>query len=130
MCHTVCFEAGRFTQIQSSWTASSCSRKWMSGPAGTLADAWAEFVTDRPRQIAGQEDVTGVDAGSLESWDARALSSQLRSIVLQRGESIDLVLMGRELFDPGSRLTLVMRIRGIRFHPSARIAPLERGKPI
>jgi electron transfer flavoprotein beta subunit len=45
------------------------------------------------------DDVTGVDAGSLESWDARALSSQLRSIVLQRGESIDLVLMGRELGD-------------------------------
>ena len=29
-----------------------CSRKWMSGPA----DAWAQFVTDRPRQIEGQFD--------------------------------------------------------------------------
>ncbi len=33
---TVCFEAGRFTLTQSSWTASArrCSRKWMSGHAG------------------------------------------------------------------------------------------------
>src|SRR3984885_5405997 len=32
---TVCFEAGRFTLTQSSWTASArrCSRKWMSGHA-------------------------------------------------------------------------------------------------
>ncbi len=32
---TVCFEAGRFTLAQSSWTASArrCSRKWMSGHA-------------------------------------------------------------------------------------------------
>src|SRR6516165_6405283 len=30
MGHTICFEAGRFTQIQSSWTALCCSRKWMS----------------------------------------------------------------------------------------------------
>jgi hypothetical protein len=32
---TVCFEAGRFTLTQSSWTASAlrCSRKWMSGYA-------------------------------------------------------------------------------------------------
>src|SRR5215472_8161304 len=31
MCHYLCFEAGRFsfTQIQSSWTALCCSRKWM-----------------------------------------------------------------------------------------------------
>jgi hypothetical protein len=36
---TVCFEAGRFTLTQSSWTALSqrCSRKWMSGYASTLA---------------------------------------------------------------------------------------------
>jgi len=52
MGHTVCFEAGRFTQTQSSATARCCSRKWMSGPA----DAWAQFVTDRPRQIEGQFD--------------------------------------------------------------------------
>jgi hypothetical protein len=52
MGHTVCFEAGRFTQTQSSATALCCSRKWMSGPA----DAWAQFVTDRPRQIEGQFD--------------------------------------------------------------------------
>ena len=33
---TVCFEAGRFTLTQSSWTASArrCSCKWMSGHAG------------------------------------------------------------------------------------------------
>ena len=33
---TVCFEAGRFTLTQSSWTTSArrCSRKWMSGHAG------------------------------------------------------------------------------------------------
>jgi transposase len=47
MCHFVCFEAGRFTQTQSSWTALSCSRKWMSGPA----DALAQSVTDRKRSI-------------------------------------------------------------------------------
>ena len=50
MGHTVCFEAGRFTQTQSSATAICCSRKWMSGPA----DAWAEFVTDRQRQITAR----------------------------------------------------------------------------
>ena len=50
MGHTVCFEAGRFTQTQSSATAIRCSRNWMSGPA----DAWAEYVTDRARQITGQ----------------------------------------------------------------------------
>ena len=44
-------------------------------------------------------DVAGIDAGSLESWDARSLSSQLRSIVLQRVEPVDLVLMGREFGD-------------------------------
>src|SRR6202453_5220546 len=34
---TVCFEAGRFTLTQSSWTAPArrCSRKWMSGHAAT-----------------------------------------------------------------------------------------------
>ena len=33
---TVCFEAGRFTLTQSSWTVPTrrCSRKWMSGHAG------------------------------------------------------------------------------------------------
>ena len=48
MCHGVCFEAGRFTQIQSSWTARCCSRKWMSGPA----DALTQFQRDRKRSIA------------------------------------------------------------------------------
>jgi hypothetical protein len=52
MCHTVCFEAGRFTQTQSSWTALCRSRKWMSGHAE--ADALAQFVTDRKRQIVQQ----------------------------------------------------------------------------
>jgi hypothetical protein len=42
MCPQVCFEAGRFTCTQSSWTLSGCSRKRMSGPA----DAWAQSVTD------------------------------------------------------------------------------------
>jgi len=33
-----CFEAGRFTLTQSSWTVlRRCSRKWMSGQAATLA---------------------------------------------------------------------------------------------
>ena len=33
-----CFEAGRFTLTQSSWTAfDRCSHKWMSGQAGALA---------------------------------------------------------------------------------------------
>ena len=31
-----CFEAGRVSQTQSSWTASCCSRKWMSGHADAL----------------------------------------------------------------------------------------------
>ena len=47
MCHFHCFEAGRFTQIQSSWTALCCSRKWMSGHA----DALAEPKMDRFRKI-------------------------------------------------------------------------------
>jgi len=47
VCHPGCFEAGRFTQTQSSWTAPRCSRKWMSGHAGALAQS----VTDRKRQI-------------------------------------------------------------------------------
>jgi hypothetical protein len=34
----VCFETGRFTQTQSSWTVLRyCSRKWMSGQAAALA---------------------------------------------------------------------------------------------
>jgi len=34
---TVCFEAGRFTLTQSSWTVlTHCSRKWMSGQAAAL----------------------------------------------------------------------------------------------
>ena len=37
-------------QAQSSATAPSCSRKWMSGPA----DAWAELVKDRKRRTAAQ----------------------------------------------------------------------------
>ena len=49
VCHCLCFEAGRFsfTQIQSSWTASCCSRKWMSGHA----DALAQSATDPIWQI-------------------------------------------------------------------------------
>ena len=39
MCHSNCFEAGRFTPIQSSWTALCCSRKWMSGHADALAQS-------------------------------------------------------------------------------------------
>jgi len=46
MCPTGCFEAGRFTPIQSSWMAPSCSRKWMSGPAA----AWTQSVLDRKRR--------------------------------------------------------------------------------
>jgi hypothetical protein len=52
MCHTVCFEAGRFTQTQSSWTALRRSRKWMSGHAD--ADALAQSATDRKQQIVQQ----------------------------------------------------------------------------
>lgn len=34
----VCFQTGRFTQTQSSWTVLRyCSRKWMSGQATALA---------------------------------------------------------------------------------------------
>lgn len=47
MGHSICFEAGRFTQIQSSWTALCCSRKWMSGHA----DALAQSSTDPIWQI-------------------------------------------------------------------------------
>jgi hypothetical protein len=50
MCHGVCFEAGRLTQTQSSWTAPCCSRKWMSGHA----DALAQSATDRKRQVGAQ----------------------------------------------------------------------------
>ena len=48
MCHLGCFEAGRFPQIQSSWTVLCCSRKWMSGPAD---DALTLSLTDRIRSI-------------------------------------------------------------------------------
>lgn len=55
MCHSGCFGAGRFTQIQSSWTVSPRSRKWMSGPAGsaqsTAQAALTQLVTSRKRQI-------------------------------------------------------------------------------
>ena len=38
MLPSVCFETGRFTLTQSSWTAlARCSRKWMSGPAPARA---------------------------------------------------------------------------------------------
>ena len=49
MCPWTCFEAGRlsFPQIQSSWTALCCSRKWMSGHA----DALAQSATDPIWQI-------------------------------------------------------------------------------
>jgi hypothetical protein len=78
MGHTVCFEAGRFTQTQSSATALCCSRKWMSGPADAPADAWAQFVTDRPKHIvelfvgfttALQENLPKSAAGSLFPLD-------------------------------------------------------------
>src|SRR5205085_11526505 len=37
MLPSVCFEAGRFTSAQSSWTVHNhCSRKWMSGQADAL----------------------------------------------------------------------------------------------
>jgi len=37
MLPTVCFEAGRCTQTQSSWTVPHhCSRKWMSGQAAAM----------------------------------------------------------------------------------------------
>ncbi len=49
LCLPGCFEAGRFTQTQSSRTALCCSRKWMSGHAE--ADALTQFVTDRKKQI-------------------------------------------------------------------------------
>jgi hypothetical protein len=47
MGHNLCFEAGRFTSIQSSRTASRCSRKWMSGPA----TPWTQSPTGRQKQI-------------------------------------------------------------------------------
>lgn len=40
MLPSVCFEIGRFTQTQSSWTVVRyCSRKWMSGQVYALASA-------------------------------------------------------------------------------------------
>jgi hypothetical protein len=40
MLPSVCFEIGRFTQTQSSWTVLRyCSRKWMSGQVYALASA-------------------------------------------------------------------------------------------
>src|ERR1019366_9127767 len=50
MCLFVCFEAGWFTQTQSSRTVVSRSRKWMSGHAG-YAEALAQSQTDPFRQI-------------------------------------------------------------------------------
>ena len=52
LCHPGCFEAGRFTQTQSSWTASCRSRKWMSGHAE--ADALTQFATDLKKQVVQQ----------------------------------------------------------------------------
>jgi hypothetical protein len=55
MCHSGCFEAGRFTQTQSSRTDPTRSRKWMSGPAGsaqtTARDTLTQPLTGRKRQI-------------------------------------------------------------------------------
>jgi hypothetical protein len=48
MGHNDCFEAGRFTSIQSSWTASRCSRKWMPGPARLRGP---KSATGRQKQI-------------------------------------------------------------------------------
>ncbi len=40
MLPSVCFQAGRFTPTQSSWTVQNhCSRKWMSGQADALTVA-------------------------------------------------------------------------------------------
>jgi hypothetical protein len=49
MCPWTCFEAGRFPQIQSSWTAlCCCSRKWMSGHADALAPSSTDPIWQIP----------------------------------------------------------------------------------
>jgi hypothetical protein len=81
MCHTVCFEAGRLAQTQSSWTALSCSRKWMSGPVDAAADAWIELITDRRRRIVGQfEEPMRVRAGPATHCSCRPRTASPRSL--------------------------------------------------
>src|SRR5208283_2948486 len=75
MCRLVCFEAGRFTQTQSSWTAPCCSRKWMSGHTNALAQS----VTDRKNQIGAQlvETATAIQDALLSAGEV--LFSLLRN---------------------------------------------------
>ncbi len=70
MCPLACFEAGRLTSIQSSWTALARSRKWMSGHAAALVAVLVQFITDRVRRITAQ-------AASL-LFDVSALGSSFR----------------------------------------------------
>ena len=62
MCLLVCFQAGRLAQMDHSWTAFRCSRKWMSGHA--VSRALAPCKTDplptsvappTPSALASQE---------------------------------------------------------------------------
>ena len=45
------------------------------------------------------DEVFGIAADTLEQWDARVLSLQLRSVVLGRSTAFELVLVGREMGD-------------------------------
>jgi len=97
MCLAVCFEAGRFTQTQSSRTASCRSRKWMSGPA----DPWTQSATDRKRQILQQ---------------FVRLTSTLQDALLS---------VGRRVFSLDKPLSWMSPLRpGVACHPfSRRVAP-------
>ena len=103
MCHVVCFEAGRPTQTQSSWTALCCSRKWMSGHA----DALAQFVTDPSRQIRASVTPSTVSSQeNLPMSTGRGLFPLDKSLSwMSHSCPIDLFLWGVSLsFSAGCRL--------------------------
>jgi hypothetical protein len=86
MGHNDCFEAGRFTSIQPWWTASRCSRKWMSGPA----TPWTQPLTGRQKQI-----VTATRTAARRSLQEPSVKCKERCFFLDK----PLSWMSRELSD-------------------------------
>jgi hypothetical protein len=68
---------------------------------------------------------------SVENWKLSRRSSidQLRLVSNRRPSSVSATMSSKLMPGLGRRLTLVIRISGIRFQPSARIAPPD-ARPI
>jgi hypothetical protein len=80
-----------------------------------VAFDWALAAYERPR--TGRFARAGLGVG-------------LAAAAKYNGVTAALPLAAGWLFGPGSRLTFVMRMRGSRFHPSARMVPDEAVSPI